>query len=346
MTKLGIAIIGTGNTSLEHIRAMKDIDKAELKAIMSHDPARAESFAIGHNVKAYSNIDELLKDAEINIVDIASYHNVHVDYALKSVKAGKHVIIEKPIGISLEMLDELYEEAARNNVKVTVISQSRFDKAFIDVKRKIDAGELGRVISVNADLLNNKPANDYENHAWKTSKEKAGGGIMMMKAIHLIDVLLWMFGKVKTVYGKVDVLKHKINVEDSGFALLKMKNNTIISIHASGAANYSHPFRITIFGEKKTLTVEAGKVIEIQNDKQKSNMLSKLENKLPVSIKRVAKYDIGTIQEQIKQFINSITENKENNLLASISDGKEALEVILAMYKSSKTGREIKISNQ
>ncbi len=346
MKKLGFAVVGTGRIANFHIDSIRSSDNAELKAIMSHDKARAEEFSRRYNIKAYTDIDELVKDDSIDVIDIASYHDVHAKYALKAINAGKNVIIEKPIGISLDNIDEIKELANRKNVKVTVIAQSRFDGALGNVKRMLENDELGKILFVNADIVNNELARNYEESAWKTSKERAGGGILIMKAIHLIDVLLWLFGDVDRVYGKIDTIKHKIEVEDTASALLKMKNGTLISLHATGSANYSHPFRIMIYGEKESLMVEAGKVIKINDANKGSNIVRRLSNKMPIKIHRSKSYKIGTINEQIKGFVSSIIDNNENKLLASVDDGKKALQVILAIYKSSKTGREINISKQ
>ena len=346
MTKLRFAVIGTGHISSTHIDAIRNCENAELAAIMSHDNTRAEMFAGKYNVKAYSDIDELLADNEIDIVDIVSYHDLHVEYALKAVKNKKHVIIEKPIGIHIEHIDELIEEAKKNNVKVTVISQHRLDEAFIRAKSRIEAGELGKILFVNVDLIQNRSENYYMASPWRTQLEKAGGGVLMMNAVHLIDVLLWMLGDVKSVYGKIENIKHKIDVEDTASALIKFKNNAVVSLHASNSASYNHPFRVMIYGEKKSLMIEYGKVIEINNQKN-TNMLTRLKNaavrRLPVRMSKSRMYKTGSIAEQINIFADSIVNNKENSLATAL-DGKKALEVILAVYKSSKSGREININ--
>ncbi len=347
MSRLGFAIIGTGNISTVHINAIKNIENAELKAIMSHDKNRADEFARKYNVKAYYDIDELLKDNNVNVVDIVSYHDLHVKYAMKSAKAGKHVIVEKPIGTNIEGIDELIESCNKNNVKLTVISQHRLDESLVMAKKRLTSGEFGRILFVNVDLISNKSENYYKESIWRASKKRAGGGVLMMKAIHLIDVLIWIFGDVESVYGKINNIKKDIEVEDMSSALLKFKNGTIVSLHTTNSAEYSYHFRIMIYGEKKSLMIEQGNIIEIDSLKEVNNIFKRIKlaavNRLPIKINKSRKYKLGSIGEQIKLFVDSIIENNDINLPNAL-DGKKALEVILAIYKSSNNKKEILIN--
>ncbi len=346
--KLRFAVIGTGNIAPTHIDAIKSIENAELKAVMSHDHPRAVEFASKYGVRrAYSNIDELLKDNEIDVVDIVCQHDLHVEYALKAVKAGKHVIIEKPIGTSLESIDNLIEESKNNNVRITVISQHRLDESFANVKQWIESGKLGRIIFVNANLIINRNEKYYLSSPWRAALKKSGGGILMMNAVHYIDVILWLLGDVKSVYGKIDRIKQQIEVEDTASALIKFKNNAVLSLHATSSAEYNHQFRAMIYGDKKSLMIEGNKLMEMPGINHKNNIFNRIKNKandwLPVRVNRTINYKQGSIAEQIKMFVDSITENRDIALPTAL-DGKKALEIILAIYKSSKTGKEILIN--
>ncbi len=346
MQKLRFAVIGTGNVSGTHIDAIRNCENTELKAIMSHGGTRAEMFAGKYNVKAYSEIDELLKDNEIDVVDIVSYHNLHVEYALKAVKAGKHVIVEKPIGIKLDGVDELIEEGKKNNVKIAVISQHRNDVAFSKARDMVNKGELGKIIFVDVNIIANRSDEYYQTAKWKTNWNQAGGGVLMMKAVHLIDVMLWIFGDAKSVYGKIDTIKHDMEVEDTASALIKFNNGTLASLHATTSAEYNQPFSMLICGDKKSIIVESGKLIDMGNPKYKG-VFNKIKNaavnRLPVKMQKSRRYDMGSIGQQIKMFVDNIVNNKEN-MLPSVEEGKKALEVILSIYKSSKSGKEIHIN--
>ncbi len=341
-------MIGTGNIAPRHIEAIKALENAELKAIMSHDHTRAVEFASKYGIRrAYSNIDELLKDNDINVVDIVSYHDRHVEYALKAIKAGKHVIVEKPIGIDLDGIDRLVEESKRNDAKLTVISQHRLDRGLIKARERINSGELGKILFVNLDMINKRHESYYNSQKWRKTWKEAGGGVMMMNAVHYIDVLLWMFGDVKSVYGKIENVKHTIEVEDTASALLRFKNNVMASIHASNSADYNNPFRIMIYGSRKSLLVEGNNLVEIANPGSWYSLAGKIKNaaisRLPVKISKSTRYQPGSIAEQLKMFVDGIVNNKQVEL-PNAEDGKKAVEVVLAIYKSSKSGKEILIN--
>ena len=208
---IGIILVGTGHIAEEHARAIKRVKGAKLVGVFSNDKARAGDFARRHNTKGYWDINEALKNPEVNVLDIANQNYLHGDFALLGINAGKHLIIEKPIDISVAKARKVIEESKKKGVFITVISQYRFGKGFIKLKKMIDNGSLGKLIMGVVVLGKHRDEKDYcSGGGWKKNKKGAGGGVLIMNAVHYINILRWLFGEVKDVKGELGNLTHDI----------------------------------------------------------------------------------------------------------------------------------------
>ncbi len=320
----GIALIGTGNIAGKHASAIKKIKDAFLVGVLSSEYARAVEFSKKHECKAYKGLQELLNDAGVSIVDIVNKNNLHADFGLECVRSGKHVIIEKPIDINIVKARKLIIEARKRNVHVTLVSQYRFGGGYQKVKRMIDDGRFGRLIMGVVVIGKSRGEKDYL--GWRGKKKEAGGGVMIMNAVHYINIMKWLFGEVKEVNGKISTITHDIEVEDTGGAVLKFKNSAIGVIAATTSLPFNVPDRLEVYGSKMAVVIENGRVTRVYKKNMFYSLISSMVCRLNFNRK-------GNIKDQINNFIMFL-QGKEN-LMVDASEGVMDLEIIEKIYKES-----------
>ena len=209
--KVNFALVGTGKFAHKHAKAIKSSKNSELIAVFSRTKEKAEQFAQIYKIKPYSDFNELLKNKEINALDIVTINNLHADLGILGAEAKKHILVEKPIDTSLEKAEQLIKTCEKNNVKLSVISQHRFDSAVQWSKKEIDKGNLGNLFLGNISIKWNRNKKYYDSSdKWKKTNKFSGGGVLIMQTIHYIDLLLFLFGNIKSVYGKIETKIHDI----------------------------------------------------------------------------------------------------------------------------------------
>ena len=318
--KIGFGLVGTGWAASMHLGAINSNRFAKLIGIYSNDKKRGEKFAQEHKVKHYRYYSDMLMDDKIDIIDIATYSDKHAKYALEAIRYNKHTIVEKPIDIDIKKAQTLINLSKKKNKKLAYISEFRFSKDIQKLKQLIDKDKLGKIHLVNISISLYRDNKYFLESSWRGKKKRAGGGIIIMNMIHLIDILIWLFGPIKKVYGIKNVLRKKmIEVEDYAGALMEFKNKVIVVISATNAVIKSMPIRMEIHGTKNSLILEDFNITQ-----RLTSDLSKKE-KLKSNLKQYYYF-------QIKDIVKAINDNKEPAVVGSA--GLEALKVIDSIYKS------------
>ena len=322
---MDVVLIGTGHIADEHARAIKKVKGVRLAGVFSKDYGRAEEFSKRHRIRFYNTLDEVLNNSEIKIIDIVNQNYLHGDFALQGIKAGKHVIIEKPIDIDVAKARKIVEESKKMNVAVTVISQYRFGGGFRKTKKMAENGEFGKLVMGVVVLGKHRSQEDYESGGgWKKDKRTAGGGVLMLNAVHYINILRWIFGEVKEVKGEISLLTHNLDVEDTGGILIKFSNGAIATIAATTSLKFNIPDRVEIYGSKCSVVIENGRITRwFKGNRLYSALASKLS-----WIKPTKK---GCIKEQITNFVKSL-EGKER-LEVGGEEGLKDLDALNKVYK-------------
>ncbi len=244
-------IIGTGSISRIHAQAITAMDGSALHSVFNHRLASAEKLAAEYGVKAFSNIDAFLADPELEIVTIATPSGAHFAPAMAALKAGKHVLCEKPLEITTARIDELIETAAANGKMLAAILNRRFNPAMATFKQACGQGRFGMLTSASCYVKWFRDQAYYDSADWRGTWALDGGGALMNQGIHSIDALLYLAGPVKSVRADTACLAHeRIEVEDCGIALLEFENGARGVIEGS-TCNWSsdgHPARIQLCG--------------------------------------------------------------------------------------------------
>ena len=338
--KLGIGIIGTGAIAELHLKCVHELHHAEMIAMASSSEERAVAARKKFDAKVYGSYLALLEDPAVDAVIIGTHSGNHLAPTLAAAKMGKHVLVEKPIEINTERADQMIAACKEAGVKLGVIFQNRFSPDYRKLKAAVDAGRLGNLVLGNAYIKWFRDASYYESSLWKGSLKGDGGAALINQGIHTIDLLINIMGGVDLVFGKVRTVKHNIEGEDLGIALLRFKKGGLGTIEGSTAIVPGYPERLEIYGTKGSVILEGGKIIawnlEDQNTEQHN---SEQENPSGSSDPMAINHLLH--KTQISDFIEAVLLDRQP--LVDGLEGKKSLELIQGIYKSAQQGQEIKL---
>jgi len=245
------AIIGTGMIGAFHAKAIEAMSGGELAGVANKNLEKAQAFAQEHGTKAYDSVDALVADPSIDIVTIGTPSGAHLEPALAAIQAGKHVVIEKPLEITTERIDQMIDAARTHNVTLSAILNRRFHPGMDVFKTAVDAGCFGTLTSASAYVKWYRDQAYYDSGAWRGTWELDGGGALMNQSIHTIDALLYLAGPVKSVQANSACLAHTgIEVEDIAVAILEFENGARGVIEGSTCtwSKGGHPARVQLSG--------------------------------------------------------------------------------------------------
>jgi len=334
MRKLGFAVVGAGFIGQVHAEALSTVEQAELKAVYNRTAYRGKVLADKFHIDWYDDFDELLMRDDIDVVTICTPSSLHGDFAIAAAEAGKHVIVEKPLDVTVKRCDQIIEAAEKSGVTLSVIYQNRFKDNVRAMRAALDEGRCGKIVLGDAQIKWYRPEEYFQ--GWKGTKEYDGGGALMNQGSHTIDLLQWMMGEVEVVFGYVDTLVHKIEVEDIGVAALRFKSGAQGIIEGSTAIYPGLDERLGIYGEDGTIEIEGNRIVtwRFRNEKkedEKKRMIGKNEQGGGGST--ATGIGLRNHGQQMREIINAILEGKE-----PLVDGKEArksVAIIEAIYRAS-----------
>lgn len=341
MKKVRIGIIGCGVIAAKHAMAIRALSNGELTACYSDIQAETDSFAKAHHIEAFGSYEALLSSPNVDAVSLCTPSGLHTPQALTALDYGKHVILEKPMSLTLEEADRLIERAEQSALKVAVISQCRFAPAVLEIKRAIDACALGRLISGSLQMRFFRSEAYYASSPWRGTWAMDGGGALMNQGIHGVDILRFLMGPAKSLTGYARTLKHPIEVEDTAAAIVEFESGALGAIECSTACSPGYPRRFEICGERGSVILEEDVILRWDMD---------APCRLPVGghADNVASSDPGAITSdghtrQFQNFCNAILNGEP--LWADARAGRLPLEIILGIYRSSQTGRTVYLAD-
>jgi predicted dehydrogenase len=251
------AIVGCGAIAPTQAQALKEIPEfARVTHCVDTDRARAEAFAAKHGLVAIS-WEDALRHPEIDAVTLCTPSGLHGNLAQQALRAGKHVVVEKPMEITVEACDALIAAQRETNRKLAVISQHRFDPASQMVSKLVGEQTLGRLIAADVRIPWFRTQEYYDSGDWRGTWALDGGGCLMNQGIHTVDLMLWLLGPVKEVYARVATAAHeRIEVEDLVTANLVFANGALGTLFASTALYPGFPVRLGVFGTDGSAIIE------------------------------------------------------------------------------------------
>ena len=256
MTKLNVAVIGTGRIGKRHIKHINNL--AHLQAICDIKKDVADEVANKHHCPAYYSIDELLqKETNIDLVAICTPNGLHAKHTIKALHAGHHVLCEKPMATNVYDCELMINTAEQTNKRLFVVKQNRFNPPIQAVKKIIDEGRLGNIFNVQLNCFWNRNPQYYQESDWKGKKD-IDGGTLFTQFSHFIDLLYWLVGDIEKVNVFTDNFTHQnlIEFEDTGVISLKFTNGALGTINYT-VCSYDHNMEgsITLFAEHGTVKI-------------------------------------------------------------------------------------------
>ena len=340
--KMGIGIVGCGTISDIHARAILESEKANLLSVYSRNLKNARRIGKKYGVSYSDDWDGFIKNEALDIVSICTPSGNHLDYGTLAAKAGKHVVVEKPIEVTVKRGKQLIDVCQKNSVKLAVIFQSRFLDSTIQIKNAIDTGKLGKIFHGSAYIKWFRSQEYYDSGEWRGTLTLDGGGVLINQAIHTIDLLQWFMGDVESVYGKTGTFTHKnIEGEDDAAAVLKFKSSAFGVIEGSTSVLPAMDRKIVIHGEKGTAILTGDKINILIGDS--SDIQDEVETKGSGAASPLDGFSFVPHKKQFEAIVEAIQNNGEPPV--SGKDSLKSLAIVEAVYKSSKTGLPVKMAD-
>ncbi|MFA5857942.1 MAG: Gfo/Idh/MocA family oxidoreductase [Elusimicrobiota bacterium] len=348
-------IIGCGVISSFHAKAIKaNVGKAELVAVCDEIEEKAKKLAADFGVnKVFTDYRKMIEDKEVDAVCVCTPSGLHLEPAVFAAEHGKNIMCEKPIEITLERTDMMLNACKKNGTRLGCIFQRRTWDLNKKIKETIDSGVLGKMLMGDAYLKYFRSRDYYKSAGWRGTWELDGGGALMNQGIHGIDLIQWLMGGVDSVTAMCETKARDIQVEDTAIAMIKYKNGAMGVIQGTTSIYPGENSVFAVHGDKGSIITEERKVkrwaIEVPNDekraKEKENEKNMIES---------GGADAGTGMssdpkaigfeghaKQIGDLCDAINAPRDPYITGD--EGRKALEVILAIYESARTGSTVKL---
>jgi UDP-N-acetyl-2-amino-2-deoxyglucuronate dehydrogenase len=360
-------IVGCGVIAATHADAIEELGDALLTACCDIDAERADAFASRYCIAPQNcsySINSLLDNPEVDAISICTPSGTHSELAIACLTAGKPVIVEKPMDVTLGACSLLTSVQRETGLAVSIISQHRFDASSVYAHQHIESGDLGTPILCEAQIKWHRTQEYYDSGDWRGTWEFDGGGALMNQGIHTVDLMLWMMGSVDTVYAVARTLTHdRIEVEDVICATLAFENGSVGNLVASTAVTPGFPAQLSIHGSLGTIVITGDALSTVNlgetgtHNDETASLLSSGQarhalqmaqggTKSAESQKIEPTVNAGTKwgdahRAQFADFIESIQTGRTPKV--NCQSGMEAVRVILAAYESARTGKIVSL---
>jgi predicted dehydrogenase len=340
MNKLNIAIIGCGWAGERHVRAFQQLpDRANISALVDNDEPFLNQKGSEWDISPlYTDYREVLSRDDVDAVSICLPHNIHAEVAIESARAGKHILCEKPMAVTLEEADAMIEAAEENGVKLMVAESARFQAINRRIKDLLDEGYIGKPILLRQIFMPGSPSKTgyvYPGRrAWISDKHIAGGGQWMVNGIHRVSVARWFFGEVESIYAvEYRPPEFELNIEANVCATMKFVNGPLGQIIFAPQTSHFGVFYDTIIhGDSGAIVVDKsdGK-LHVYGEK-----VNAADNHLSMEVNQ--KKD--TFVLEMEHFLDYV--KKDAPCICDGVSERESLAIIVGGFKSMETGKEMK----
>jgi UDP-N-acetyl-2-amino-2-deoxyglucuronate dehydrogenase len=334
-----IALVGCGRISGNHLAAIDRIDGLDLVAVCDAVLDRAEAVAAPRGIPAFRSLEELLAAVECDVVTICTPSGMHPAHGIVAARAGKHVITEKPMATRLEDADALVAACDDAGVQLFVVKQNRLNPPIQLLKRAVDKGRFGRIYMANSTVRWTRPQEYYTQAPWRGTWE-FDGGAFMNQASHYVDLIQWLVGPVESVIAKTATLARQIEAEDSGAAVLRFRSGAIGVIEVT-VLTYPRNMEgsITVLGERGSVKIGGTAVNRVDHwqfadyDDDDKAVEALMQAANPASV-----YGSGHLgyYENVLAVLRGEARAETDG-----RGGRKSLELILGIYESARTGREV-----
>ncbi len=339
--KIGFGLVGIGMSGGFMAKELDFVDGGELVAVCSRNESNVRQFAQAHGSRLwFTDYRKLVEHDDVDVVIVSVPTGLHAEVTIAASHAGKHALVEKPLEINLERADRMISTCRANNTKLGVIFQMRFGSVARTLKEAVDSGRLGRVFLSDAVDKSSRTTAYYASAAWRGTKSLEGGGCLMTQSIHIIDLLQYLMGPVRSVMGRVATQFHDIEVEDTATAVVNFQNGAIGIIESTSSVRTALKSRLELHGERGTVVANAqyDRILlwEVEGDEGQVEVEGHFELS---DIDDPWAYPQTRHRVQLQDMVDAIRENRDPVLTGE--DARVSLAIIMAIYDSSLKGREV-----
>lgn len=339
---VGFGLVGCGLVARDHARALEAAEGARLVAATDVDGDRARAFCDEAGAAFCASYDELLRRDDVEAVSLATPSALHHEQTLQAAEAGRHVLTEKPIAITLEDADEMVRACREKGVKLGVLFQRRAMLFYPAIRRAIERGDLGRLVMGSAHFKYHRGPDYWNSAEWRGTRRLDGGGPLMNCGIHLVDLLVWYMGDPVSVFGHAETLVSDIEVEDTAVACLKFPGGAVGAIE--GATSVFPPsiqHRVEIHGERGSIMTEGESVRTWCVRDENGEELDLVRTDEAISAYAAPFTDPFWIGHRALFSDMAAAIGEDRDPVCPGEEARRSLAVTLAVYESSRTGRPV-----
>ena len=344
-TPIGFGIVGTGMIAGLHAEAIAQANGAQLIGVAGRTPEKVREFAALHGAAfSTTRVEEPVTRPDIHVICVTTPSGAHLEPAILAARAGKHLIVEKPLGITVPRVDRLLEAVAAAGVQLLPIFQARFGDGARTLKTALEAGRFGRLVLCSASVKWHRASNYYR--GWKGTLALDGGGALMNQAIHAVDLLQWYAGMPVEVFALTTRRVHRsIESEDTASAALRFATGALGTIEASTAAWPGWSRRIEICGERGSACLEDDHIARwdfvTTTAGDEAIRAARNDNALGSGAGAPGAISIAGHQRQIQDFVDALRAGRAPALDGP--EGRKAVVLIRALYASAELGKPVRL---
>ncbi len=339
--KVGYAVVGLG-IGRAHMDAAAASERADLVAVCDLIEKKLDAAKKKYPyVRTYTDFDEMIKSPDIDIVSICLPSAMHAEYAVRAMRAGKHVLIEKPVDITVESAMKIEEERARTGLVAGVVHQNRYNVPMAPMKAAVDEGRLGSLI-LGTFAVKWYREQSYYDGSWHGTWEQDGGGSLMNQAVHTVDLMQWLMGEVESVNSVMGIYNHKIDTEDLTVSTVKFKSGAVASFISTTCAYPGISTDICLYGSRGTIEVDA--------DILKTWKLADSDDEDAEEEEMLKKYGRGNggspdvitgHRAVVEDIISAVLDGHEPRITPL--EAMKSVRIVEAIYESARTGKSVRV---
>lgn len=342
MSKLNFALLGCGRIAPKHVDALTSgaVEGARLAAVCDIQPERAEAIGKKHNIPWFKDRFEMMEKMgdQIDVVSILTPSGLHAQHTIDMAKYRKHLVVEKPMALTLSDADQMIKACDRAGIRLFVVKQNRYNLPVKKLREALEGGRFGKLVLGTVRVRWCRTQKYYDQDSWRGTWAY-DGGVFANQASHHVDLLQWMMGDVESVFAKTSTALVNVETEDTGVVIVRFKNGALGVIEATTATRPKDlEGSISILGEKGAVEIGGFAVNEMKTwnftdaASGDDEVLSKYRNNPPNV------YGFGH-NEYLNKVVESIREGR--SALVDGLEGRKSLELISAIYESVETGKEV-----
>jgi UDP-N-acetyl-2-amino-2-deoxyglucuronate dehydrogenase len=335
-----VGIVGGGNISETHARAAAAIPGVRVAAFYGDNKARTAGLAAQFGAAAFDDFERFLDHRPLDIVAIGSPSGRHAEQGIAAARRGLHLLVEKPLDITTRRADALIDAADKAGVKLGVFFQDRLRPAVAEISSMLDDGRLGSPVIVSGRVRWYRPPEYYSASRWRGTWALDGGGALMNQAIHTVDLVRWLFGPVRRVYGTTATRLHQIEVEDTAAAVFEFASGAIGTIEATTSAFPGYARRLEVTGSEGTAILEHDRLerVDLRTGIAPQAVTA---GDTSASASSPVVSDATAHQRVIEDFIRAIETNSRP--ACDGRDGRTSVELVQAIYDSARTHAPVEL---